>query len=222
MSTADGAARAGRRSAEVPGGLDAVLFDLGNVLVRWQWRAALDGVLTEAETARFLAEADFPEVNRRLDAGLPWDDAVAELRARDRWLGDVLALYRQRYPLSLTGPVPGMAGLVTQLRRAGLRLVGLTNWSAEMWRHAVPAAPAIGTLDGVVVSGIEGVGKPDPRIFRLAAERYRLVPERTLFTDDHEPNVAAALALGFQAVTFTDADDLRRELVSRGVPLPAP
>ena len=201
--------------------LDAVLVDLGNVLVRWQWRAALDGVLTDEEAQRFFVEADFPAVNRRLDAGQPWDDAIAALTARDPWLGEVLTLYRARYRLSLTGPVPGMAELVGDLRAAGLRLVGLTNWSAEMWSHAATAGPVIGMPDGVVVSGIEGVAKPDPRIFRIAAERYGLVPERTLFTDDHAPNVAAAAGLGFQAVRFTGADALRRELAGRGVPVAA-
>ncbi|HEY0117851.1 MAG TPA: HAD-IA family hydrolase [Cellulomonas sp.] len=202
--------------------LDAVLFDLGNVLVGWQWRAALHGVLTDDEADRFVAEADFEAVNRRLDAGWPWDEAVAHLAARDPWLGRVLAEYRHRYPLSLTGPVPGMTELVGELRLAGLRLVGLTNWSAEMWPHAVPAAPVIGSLDGVVVSGVEGVAKPDPRIFRLAAGRYGLEPARTLFVDDHGPHVAAALALGFEAVVFTGADSLRGELVGRGVPVGAP
>ncbi len=202
--------------------LDAVLVDLGNVLVGWDWRAALDGVLTEAEASRFFTAADFPTVNRHLDAGQPWDEAIAELTARDAWLGGVLATYRARYARSLTGPVPGMATLVDELHASGLRLVGLTNWSAEMWPYAIRAAPAIGTLDGVVVSGIEGVAKPDPRIFRLAARRHRLEPARTLFVDDHEPNVAAALALGFQAVVFTGADDLRRTLVARGVRVEGP
>jgi len=202
--------------------LDALLLDLGNVLVRWEWRAAFAGLLTDEEAARFHAEADFGELNRRLDAGLGWDDAVAELSARDPWLGRMLAVYRERYPLTLPGPVPGMADLVAELRGLGLRLVGLTNWSAEMWPLAIPTAPVIGTLDGVVVSGVEGVGKPDPRIFRLASQRYALRPDRTLFVDDSPPNVEAAAALGFQAVTFTGADDLRRDLLARGVPVVAP
>ncbi len=202
--------------------LDALLLDLGNVLVRWEWRAAFDGLLSDEEAARFHTEADFGELNRRLDAGLPWDDAVAELSARDPWLGQMLAAYRRRYPLTLPGPVPGMADLVGELRGLGLRLVGLTNWSAEMWPLAIPTAPVIGTLDGVVVSGVEGVGKPDPRIFRLAAERYGLEPARTLFVDDSRPNVQAAAALGFAAVTFTGAADLRRELLARGVAVTAP
>ncbi len=197
--------------------VDAVLFDLGNVLLGWEWTAAFDGSLTPQDAARFVAEADFPALNHRLDAGLPWDAAIAELHARDPWLGRVLEEYRRRYPHALTGPVPGMAELVGELRAAGLRLVGLTNWSAEMYVHAVPAAPAIGLLDGVVVSGQEGVAKPDARIFAIAAQRYGLDPERTLFVDDSDPNVAAAAHLGFRATLFTGAGALRAELRRLGV-----
>jgi 2-haloacid dehalogenase len=202
--------------------LDALLLDLGNVLVRWDWRAAFAGVLTPQEAERFHADAGFAALNGRLDAGLAWDDAVAELTARDRRLGELLTVYRRRFPLSLVGPVPGMAELVGELRALGLGLVGLTNWSREMWSFAAPAAPVIGTLDGVVVSGVEGVAKPDARIFRIAAERYRLDPGRTLFVDDSGPNVAAARTLGFRAVTFTGADALRRELLGHGVRVAAP
>ena len=74
----------------------------------------------------------------------------------------------------------------------------------------------------MVVSGLEGLAKPDPRIFTLAADRYGLAPAHTLFVDDSAVNVAAALGLGFQALAFTGADDLRRELVARGVPVGAP
>lgn len=200
--------------------LDAVLFDLGNVLIGWDWHGAFDGLVGEEEVARF--EPEFTAINHRLDAGLGWDDAIAELAGRDAWLGEMLAAYRRRYPAALTGPVPGMAELVGELRGLDLRLVGLTNWSAEMWPYAVPAAPAIAALDGVVVSGAEGMGKPDARIFLLAARRYALEPARTLFVDDNTPNVEAALRLGFQGVPFTGADDLRRELLARGVPVAAP
>lgn len=201
--------------------VDTVLLDLGNVLVRWHWRAAVEGVLSEEEATRFAAEAGFAELNRRFDAGLSWDVAVAELTARDPWLGETLSLYRRRFPLSL-GPVPGMPELVAELHALGLRLIGLTNWSAEMWPFAEPAAPVIGTLDGVVVSGVEGLVKPDPQIFRVAADRYRLDPGRTLFVDDSPPNVETARALGFRAVVFTGAPALRRDLRARGVDVAAP
>jgi len=106
--------------------------------------------------------------------------------------------------------------VVDDLRAAGIRVLGLTNWSAETFHHAVPVAPAIGRLEAVVVSGREGIAKPDPRIFRLLAARHDLDPARTLFTDDTPANVLAALDEGFQSVLFTDADALRGDLGARG------
>jgi 2-haloacid dehalogenase len=126
----------------------------------------------------------------------------------------------ERFADSLPGPVPGSAELVEELRAAGVRLLGLTNWSAQTFPHAVPAAPAIGLLEDVLVSGHEGIAKPDPAIFRLLAERYGLDPARTLFADDSPRNVAAAAAEGYVAVLFTDAATLRADLVAHRV-LPA-
>ncbi|NKY12365.1 HAD-IA family hydrolase [Cellulomonas hominis] len=197
--------------------IDAVVFDLGNVLVRWDPAAAFAGVLPDVEVQRFLADVDFPALNQRQDAGRPWAEARAEVADRHPEHVAALDLYVERFAHALPGEVPGSAAVVDDLRAAGVRVLGLTNWSAETFHHAVPAAPAIGRLEAVVVSGQEGVAKPDPRIFRLLATRHGLVPGRTVFTDDSPANVAAAEAEGFQGVLFTDAAALRAELVARGV-----
>ena len=52
--------------------------------------------------------------------------------------------------------------------------------------------------------------KPDPAIYYLALDRFRLRPAEALFVDDRAINVEAALAVGMRAHLFTDADDLRR------------
>jgi 2-haloacid dehalogenase len=196
--------------------VDAVVFDLGNVLVHWDPVLPFAGRLSQDEVRRFFADVDFPALNHRQDAGRPWSEARAEVAARHPAHAATLDLYVERFAESLPGPVPGSAEVVDDLRTAGVRVLGLTNWSAETFHHAVPAAPAIGRLEAVVVSGREGVAKPDPRIFRLLAERHGLDPARTVFTDDSPVNVAAAAAEGFQAVLFTGAADLRAELVARG------
>lgn len=200
--------------------IDTVVLDLGNVLVRWDPTLPFAGHLTAEQVREVLADLDFPALNHAQDAGRPWAEARAEVaRTHPEHVG-VLDLYLERFAASLAGPVPGSAALVDELRAAGVRLLGLTNWSAETFHHAVPAAPAIGLLEDVLVSGREGVAKPDPAIFRLLSERYGLDPARTLFADDSERNVVAAAAEGFVAVLFTSADALRADLVAHGV-LPA-
>ncbi|RMI02077.1 HAD family hydrolase [Cellulomonas triticagri] len=199
------------------GAVDAVLLDLGNVLVRWEPERAFAGVLTDAEVAEFFADVDFADLNLRQDAGRPWSEARAEVAARHPRHAATVDLYVERFAHALPGPVPGSAAVVDDLRAAGVRVLGLTNWSAETYHHGVVAAPVIGRLEGVVVSGREGVVKPDPRIFALAAERHALDPARTVFVDDSPRNVAGAAACGYQAVLFTGADALRADLVARGV-----
>lgn len=202
-------------------GVDAVVFDLGNVLVRWDPTRAFVGVRTEAEIARFFHEVDFLALNERQDAGRTWAEARAEIAERRPEHVATLDLYVERFPQTLTGPVPGTAEIVDDLRSAGVRVLGLTIWSAETFHHAEPAAPVVGRLEGVVVSGREGIVKPDPRIFRLLLDRRRLAPERTVVVDDTLPNALGAWAVGLQAVRFTDARALRADLVRRGA-LPPP
>lgn len=201
--------------------VDAVVFDLGNVLVHWDAARAFAGVLPDAEVRRFFADVDFPALNQRQDAGRPWHEARAEVARTHPEHVATLDLYVARFAHALPGPVAGSAAVVDDLRAAGVRVLGLTNWSAETYHHAVPAAPVIGRLEAVVVSGREGVAKPDPRIFRLLADRHGLDPARTVFTDDSPVNVAAAAAEGFLAVPFTGAAALRADLVALGA-LPAP
>jgi HAD superfamily hydrolase (TIGR01509 family) len=72
-------------------------------------------------------------------------------------------------------------------------------------------------FDGYVISGIEGVAKPDHRIFRVLLDRYRLAPEATVFIDDSEANVAAARRLGIVGIHFTSAEKLGRDLGNAGL-----
>lgn len=208
----------GRDAARPARRVSGVVLDLGNVVLRWDPRAALAGRMDPGRIDDFFADGRFDELNRRLDAGLPWDEARATLHARDR---EAFDLYRRNFPAALTGPVPGTAGLIDDLLAAGVRLLGLTNWSAETFPHAQPAAPAIGRLEAVVVSGQEGLAKPDPAIFRLLLDRFELDPAATVYADDSAANVEAAARVGLDAVLFTTAEALRSHLRRRGVPVPA-
>jgi 2-haloacid dehalogenase len=197
-----------------------VVFDLGGVLIDWDPRYLYRRLLPPAEVDAFLEEIGFAEWNHAQDAGGSWAEAVRELSARHPHRSELIAAYPARFGESLAGPMTDSVELLRELRDGGVRLLALTNWSAETFRHAREGFAFLEWFEDVVVSGQEGVAKPDPRIFRLLLERHGLQPGDTLFVDDREVNVTAARSVGMVGVRFRDAEQLRRELHRHGV-LPA-
>ncbi|MEJ5914908.1 HAD family hydrolase [Pseudokineococcus sp. 1T1Z-3] len=202
-------------------GVTTVVLDLGRVLVRWEperaW-AHLDP--TDVET--FHADVDFLAWNRTLDAGVPCAEAVAALPPQHAAVGQA---YVDRFLDALPGPVPGTRAVVEELDAAGLHLIALTNWSAELFERAgelLEDVVGLSTFDGVVVSGREGLTKPDPALFRRLLDRFDLDPAATAFVDDSPANVEAAAALGLRAVGFTTAEALRDALADLGLPVRRP
>ncbi|CAM3677925.1 HAD family hydrolase [Isoptericola cucumis] len=197
--------------------IDTVVLDFGNVLVGWDPYGAFPGRHRD-EVDAWMAEIDFPSFNRAQDAGRTWAQAREALADR-RHLVPMLDEYVAGFAGTLTGPMPGSAALVEELRDLGLRLIGLTNWSAELFEHAAPAAPATALMDAVVVSGRVGLAKPDPAIFDHLTRVHDVDPARAVFVDDSAANVATARELGFHAVLFTGTDALRSRLHAMGVPV---
>ncbi|ACQ80302.1 HAD-superfamily hydrolase, subfamily IA, variant 3 [Beutenbergia cavernae DSM 12333] len=207
--------------APEPGSIDAVVFDLGNVVVHWDPVPAFADLGSPAEIEEFFAEVDFTALNHARDAGAPWAEAAADVTARFPHRAGWVEAYVDNFPRTLTGLVPGTSDVVREVKATGIRVLGLTNWSAETFHHAPAAAPVLAELEGILVSGEVGVAKPDPAIFDELVRRFGLVPERTAFTDDSPANVAAARASGLHGLLFTDAATLRRDLRAVGVPVAA-
>ena len=210
-------------SSSGPGPTRGVVWDLGNVLIDWQPVRAIAAGVGEEEAERFLAADDFDFVayNHGPDSGGTWAEAEDDVRrTHAHWAEHALA-YRANFELSLAGEVLGSVDLVRALHAAGVPQWGLTNWSHELWPHAPRLFPFLDELlHGVVVSGTEGLAKPDPRIYALVAKRAGLSPAELVFFDDKQVNVDAAAAAGLDGVLFTGAEQARRALVTRGF-LPA-
>lgn len=197
-----------------------VVFDLGQVLIGWDQTGPLSDRMSREEWEEFAQASDFASLNVSADNGSTIVEVVARAAATDPAYGEIVAAYYENFPRSLTGPIPGMAEIVAELKDAGVRLLGLSNWSAETIHHAPVVAPAISELEDIVVSGREKLIKPDPAIFALLLDRFGLDPGRTVFVDDLPVNVEAARELGLIGIVFTGAADLRAELDRLGV-LPA-
>ena len=196
-----------------------VVWDLGNVLIDWDPQAAIAAGVGEDEARRFLAAFDFRGWNHGPDSGDTWEDAEAWLDAEHpQWSAHGRA-YRPHFATSLLGEVPGSVDLVRTLHAAGVPQWGLTNWSAELYPHAPARFDFLQLLEDVVVSGVEGLAKPDPAVYALTGRRAGHPLERLVFVDDRADIVEAAAACGMRALVFTDAATLRADLRALGLPV---
>jgi 2-haloacid dehalogenase len=208
-------------SAGVPGAraVKAVLWDVGGVLLEWDPRFLYRKLFGDdvAGMEEFLSTVCTPAWHAEQDLGRPIGEACAELCAKYPRHAALIRAWAERNEEMVNGPVSGSAELLGEVARAGLPCYALTNMERESFQRRVRLYDFFRLFDGHFVSGFEGVMKPDPRFFKLALERFGLVPGETLFTDDRAENVAAARQLGLPAIRFRSAPALREELLARGV-----
>lgn len=207
--------------AAVKHGVGAVVFDLGNVLIAWDPLPAIARAVGVEQATRFLAdeEFDFMAWNHHQDAGRTWDEGeAAALRSHPHWELAIRA-YRANYSESLVGAMEDTVQIVRELHTAGIPLFALTNWSEELFPVARERFGFLNLFEDIVVSGQEGVAKPDPEIFAILRKRIGHSLGDCVFIDDSPRNVEAAAAAGLDAILFTDTGHLRQDLAGRGLPL---
>jgi len=204
-----------------PHSVAAVVFDLGNVLIAWDPHPAIAKAVGAQQATRFLAddEFDFMAWNHEQDAGRSWDEGeAAALKSHPHWERAIRA-YRVNYEESLVGAIEDTVQIVRELHAAGIPLYALTNWSEELFPVARDHFDFLNLFEDIVVSGQEGVAKPDLEIFTILQERIGHSLDGCIFIDDSPRNVEAAAEAGLDAILFTDTGHLRRDLAGRGLPL---
>jgi 2-haloacid dehalogenase len=197
----------------------AVVLDLGGVLIDWDPVPALAVGLGEEEARRLLTAEDFDFYawNAHQDGGRPFAEGEAEVAGTHPHWADHVRGYFPHYGRSLVGERTETVAVLREVVAVGVPAYALTNWSAETFHHAEARFDFLGDFTEVLVSGELRMLKPDPAIYRELLRRTGTRPEETFFTDDSARNVAGAQALGLDAVQYTDAAQLRHELVARGV-----
>jgi 2-haloacid dehalogenase len=196
----------------------AVVFDLGGVLLDWNprylYRKLFDD---EAEMERFLAEVCTMEWHHAHDLGAPPEQTIPPLIEAHPEYADMIRAWPQRSEEMLAGAIDDSVEILRELKGAGVPCYALTNMERETYPGRRERYPFLRWFDGTVVSGFEGVAKPDPLVFELLLHRFDLTPELTLFIDDSPKNVAAARRAGLRAVEFESPACLREQLEEAGL-----
>jgi 2-haloacid dehalogenase len=200
------------------GGRPVIVYDLGGVLIDWNPRHLYRKLIEdEAAMEWFLAEVCHTAWNEEQDRGRSFAEAIEEAAARHPDHRPLIAAYFERWAEMMAGEIEGAVAILEELRHAGHELHALTNWSAETFPHARERFAFLGWFQSILVSADVGLIKPDPAIFQLLLERIGRTPAECLYIDDNPRNVAAAAALGFDAIAFHDAAQLRAELGRRSM-----
>ncbi len=192
-----------------------VVFDIGAVLVDWQPHLAWVEDLGEDGARAFIERTGFLEKNARGDGGETFAALAEEIDdPRDRQL---FSEYVSRYALTVPSEVPGTWAILDRLLARDVPVHAITNWSAETWPEGLRVHPRLDEVFGtLVVSGREGVTKPNARIYQILCERAGVAPGDCVFIDDGLHNVKGAQAVGMDGIHFTGAGALEIELTRKG------
>jgi 2-haloacid dehalogenase len=198
--------------------IDAVVFDLGGVLLDWDPRHLYRKLFDDEEAMeRFLGELCTIEWHAQHDRGVPAEQSCAELAARHPEYAELIHAWHERTEEMIAGTIDDSVEILRELKEAGVRCYALTNMEAETYPLRAERYEFMRWFDGTVVSAHEGVIKPEREIFERLLERYELDPERTLMIDDAQRNVEAAERLGMKAVHFSTPRRLRSVLDGFGL-----
>ncbi|MEK0306421.1 HAD family hydrolase [Bifidobacterium favimelis] len=200
-----------------------VIFDFGNVLIRWLPGQALAGRYSRLSIEAMLdnGRSGFFDGDDLLDAGASCEEALEWVREHkgSPW-DEMFACYCSNFEDALAGPVPGARKLIEDLKAAGIGVWGLSNWSAQLFPLTWERSPILHTLDGFVVSGRVRMRKPDPAIFEYALGKFGIDAGGCVFVDDMAVNVEGANKVGIRGIRFTDPYLLRTALIGLGLDIP--
>jgi len=196
---------------------EAVIFDIGNVLIEWRPERYFDRLLgAEARRALF-AEVDLHGMNDRIDRGEALETVVAETAARHPRHAAAIRHWQHSWIALASPEIAGSAHLVQALARRRVPLFILSNIGHETFEMARARYPVLDLFDRAFLSARTGALKPEPAIYAHVEEQTGLRPETLLFADDRAENIAAAARRGWQTHLFTDPGGWAAALVEAGL-----
>jgi 2-haloacid dehalogenase len=196
---------------------EAVIFDIGNVLIEWHPERYYDRVHGEEKRRRLFAEVDLHGMNERVDRGEPFREVIyGTAEMYPAWRAEIREWHDNWIELA-TPVIPHSVTLLRRLRAKGVPVHCLTNFGVESYAYAQTQFDFLNEFDIEFVSGRLKVTKPDARIYELVEEGAGVPPDRLLFADDREANIAVAEARGWQTHLFEGPEGWAARLVAAGL-----
>lgn len=196
-----------------------LIFDFGGVLMDWNPRYFFQSYFNDDEKMEyFLGNIATSQWNEEQDAGRTLEDGTQILVEQfPDWEKEIRAYY-DHWTVMLKGEIKDNVEILRKLSITQYELFGLTNWSSETFPYALENYDFFELFNNkIVVSGIEKIKKPDPKIWHILLQRYNIVAEESIFIDDNPKNIEVANQLGFKTIKINPDTDLRAALSTFGI-----
>lgn len=195
----------------------AVVFDIGNVLIEWQPERFYDRVIGSDRRRAMFDQVDLHAMNDRVDMGEHFTDTIyATADAYPDWRAEI-RMWHDHW-IELAQPeIQRSVRLLRALRGKGVPVFSLTNFGIQSFDYAATHYPFLHEFDRQYISGHLKVIKPDPKIYEVVETDSGVAPGALLFTDDRPDNIAMAASRGWQTHLFQGPDGWAARLVDEGL-----
>lgn len=196
-----------------------IVFDMGDVLMHFLPEVFIDRYDLSPEDKKIVIDKiyfDGPNWSL-VDWGYLSEEDYADMLCKEM---------PEKYHVAVRGmickwfdpvlPVEGMGDLIKRLKESGYNIYLLSNAGlkhSEYWNKI----PGSEYFDGIVVSAYEKAVKPQPEIYKILLDRFRLKADECLFIDNNHLNLAGAHICGIDTVIFKNCKDLTERLKNKGI-----
>lgn len=197
--------------------VQAVVFDIGNVLIEWQPERFYDSVIGAERRRAMFAAIDLHGINDVVDRGGNFRDTIyAAAEIHPDWRDEV-RMWHDRWIEMAAPAIDHSVRLLRALRAAQIPVFALTNFGIQTFEVAEPVYPFLGEFDRRYISGHMGVIKPEARIYEMVEADCGVPPEGLLFADDRIDNINVAAARGWQVHHFDGPQGWADRLIAEGL-----
>ena len=197
--------------------IEAVVFDIGNVLIEWQPERFYDSVIGEDRRRAMFRAVDLHGMNDKVDLGHHFTETIyATAEEYPAWRAEIRMWHDQWIEMAKPA-IDHSVRLMAALQARDVPVFSLTNFGIQSYDYAARFYPFLRQFDRDFISGHMGVIKPDVRIYEMVEDACGLPPDRLIFTDDRADNIAAAQARGWQVHLFEGPQGWADRLVAEGL-----
>lgn len=195
----------------------AVVFDIGNVLIEWHPERFFDRVIGSERRKAMFDAVDLTGMNEAVDLGAPFIETIyATAEQHPAWREEI-RMWHDRWIEMASPAIPHSARLMRALQAKGVPVFSLSNFGIQSFDHAANHYPFMRDFDRQYISGHMQVIKPDPEIYEMLEVDCGVAPEALIFTDDRPDNVEMAASRGWQVHLFDGPQGWADRLMETGL-----